>query len=214
MANLLILGAGGHGKVIADIASQLGKWNKIAFADDRIDINTILNFPIVSSMGEYEKVIDQYDEAFIAIGNNKIRMQWINKLISREVRIAKIIHPSSVISEFSEIGEGTVVMPGTIVNADTSIGRGVILNTSSSIDHDCRIEDGVHISPGVHICGTVIIGRCSWICTASSIINNVKIGVNVKVAAGSTVLCNVPSNVMVAGTPAVIKKQLEMTNLE
>ncbi|WP_282938847.1 acetyltransferase [Paenibacillus sp. RC67] len=208
MKGLLIFGAGGHGRVVADIAVTIGKWDTIAFLDDRQNITEVLGFPIVGSFEDYIMFKDQFSDVFVATGNNSVRQKWIERLMTDGFNLPFLIHPISVVSKFSHIGRGTVVMAGTVINAGTSIGEGCIINTSSSIDHDCVVGDGVHISPGTHVCGTVNIGKNSWVGTGCNIANNINIGSNVVVAAGATVLHDVPNSVMVAGLPAVIKKQL------
>lgn len=208
MASLLILGAGGHGKVVSDIASMTGKWDSIAFLDDREDIKAVLGFPVIGKCRDYGSYKETFKYAIVAIGKNEVRLEWLQKLSKVGFAIPNIIHPFSSISRQCRIGEGTVVMAGVVVNSCASIGKGCIINTSSSIDHDCVLDDGVHISPGVHVGGTVKIGKYSWLCIGSSIANNITIGRSAVVAAGSAVIHDVPDNVMVAGVPATVKKQL------
>jgi len=208
MSGLLILGTGGHGKVVADTALITEKWDNIAFLDDRKELNEVMGIPVIGELSDFESFKISYKYAFVAIGNNTVRLKWVEQLIEAGFIIPTIIHPFSFVSKMSNIGEGTIIMAGAVINANTSIGKGCIINTSSSIDHDCVLEDGVHVSPGVHIGGTVNIGKCTWICIGSSIANNITIGNNVIVAAGASVVKNIPDNVMVAGVPAVIKKLL------
>lgn len=208
MNKLLILGAGGHGKVVAEAALLSDKWSQIAFLDDNCKSNKIIGIPVIGSFADYKRLVTDYNEAFVAIGNNNFRLKWIKRLKSAGFNIPTIIHPKSVVSDYSKIGEGTVVMAEAVVNPCSKIGRGCIINTSCSIDHDCMLEDGVHISPGAHIAGMVEIAKSTWIGIGASIGNNIKIGTNVIVAAGATVVKNIKDNVMVAGTPAIIKKDL------
>lgn len=206
MAGLLILGAGGHGKVVADAAYIMNKWVEVAFLDDREDLKDVARFPVLGKLQNYELLMDKYQYAFVAIGNNKLRLEWIDKLVTAGFIIPTIIHPNSTISKLSYIGDGTVVMAGAVVNAYATIGRGCILNTCCSIDHDCVLDDGVHISPGAHVGGTVTIGSYTWICIGASIVNNVVIGSNVVVAGGAAVIKNIPDNVVATGVPATIKQ--------
>jgi sugar O-acyltransferase (sialic acid O-acetyltransferase NeuD family) len=209
MSKLLILGAGGHGKVIADIALMSGRWKQIAFLDDREELEEVIGIPVIGRLNDYMSFIEEFQHAFVAIGNNKLRIEWIDRLSKAGFNTPAIIHPFSFVSKTSNIGEGTVVMVGAVINANTNIGRGCIINTSSSIDHDCTLEDGVHISPGAHIGGTVNIGKCAWVCIGSSVVNNITIGKNAIIAAGAVVTKNIPDNVMVAGVPAIFKKNME-----
>lgn len=207
MSRLLIIGAGGHGKVVAEIALKMNKWNEVAFLDDNNDLKEVNKLPIIGNLSDCSKFKDRYKYAFVAIGNNGLRLKLINKIASIGFEIPTLIHPFTAIGHNCQIAKGTAVMAGTVINTNTTIGRGCIVNTSVSIDHDCILEDGVHISPGVHIGGTVNVGRLSWVCIGANIANNTIIGSNTIVASGASVVMNIPDNVMVAGVPALIKKK-------
>lgn len=207
MPNLLILGAGGHGKVVAEAALMSKKWKNVSFLDDNEGLCNVIGIPVLGRLNDFILFKEEYKYAFVALGNNRLRMEWMERLSKIGFIIPTIIHPFSYVSEKSSIGNGTIIMAGAVVNVGTIIGRGCIINTSSSVDHDCIIEDGVHISPGAHIGGSVSIGEYTWICIGSCVANNIKIGKNVIVAAGAVVIRNVPDNVMVAGVPAIIKKE-------
>ena len=206
MSKLLILGAGGHGKVVSEIASLMKQWDEIAFLDDKKNIKEVNGYKVIDSIINYNLYKEEYDNAFVAIGNNKLRLDFINNLLLEGFNVPVLVHPSAIISKNVEIDKGTVIMAGAVINTNTTIGKGCIINTLCSIDHDCILNDGVHISPGAHIGGTVKIGNCSWICIGSSIANNLIIGKNVIIAAGAAVIRDVPDNVVVAGVPAIIKK--------
>jgi len=214
MSSLLILGAGGHGKVVLEIAKLSQQWDNIAFLDDQVGLKTVLGARVLGKFKDFPFMKDKYKHAFVALGNNSLRMKWINILSDHGFVIPTLIHPFTSISPSSTIKEGTVVMAGCVINASTNIGKGCIINTSSTIDHDCEIQDGVHISPGVHIAGSVSVKKYTWVGIGATIINNITIGSNVVVGAGSVVNRNIPDNVMVAGVPAVIKKQLGVKNDE
>lgn len=209
MSKLLILGAGGHGKVVAEIANLMKQWDEISFLDDNEELKEINEYKVIDTLRNYRLYKQEYKNAFVAIGNNKLRINLIKNLLEDGFKIPVLIHPFTAISRNVQIDKGTVVMAEAVINTNTVIGKGCIINTSSSIDHDCVLEEGVHISPGTHIGGTVNIGRCTWACIGSSIVNNITIGKNVVIAAGSAVTKNVPDNVMVAGVPAIFKKNME-----
>lgn len=208
MAGILILGAGGHGKVVAEIAMLSQKWDRFAFLDDRENLLEVVGIPIKGRLADYDLLTKEYKFAFVAIGNNKLRLQLIDKLVKAGYIIPTLIHPNSTISNHVAIGQGTVIMGGSVINAETTIGKGCIINTSCSIDHDCVIEDGVHISPGAHLAGTVRIGQLTWVCLGACISNNVTVGKNVIIAAGATVIKDVSENLMVGGIPSAIIKKL------
>ncbi|MGN7482848.1 acetyltransferase [Priestia megaterium] len=206
MAKLLILGAGGHGKVVSEIAQLMKQWEEIAFLDDREDISEVLGIPIVGKLADLSALRSEYEYAFVAIGSNTARLKWTEKLSHHDFKIPTLIHPSSTVSAKSFIEEGTVIMAGAVINPDTKIGRSCIINTASTIDHDCVLQEGVHTSPGVHLGGTVKVGKRTWICIGATIINNINIGCDSVIAAGAVVTKDVLSNVLVAGVPAVIKE--------
>lgn len=207
MGKLLIIGASGHGKVVAEIAELSNIWNEIAFLDDDTS-KKVGNYNILGTCNQLDEFVDEYTSAFVAIGNNDVRLRFMDKLTSIGYALPKLVHPSSIISKTSVLGCGTVVMAGAVINPDCRIGSGCIINTGSIIDHDCILEKAVHISPGAHLAGTVSISKGSWICLGSNIINNIKVGCHSIIAAGSTVINDVPDNVMVAGSPAIIKKYI------
>lgn len=209
MIKLLILGAGGHGKVVADIALTMGIWEEICFLDDRLEPNEVFGLRVIGKLNEVQNLSAYYTHAFVALGNNMSRYKWTNKLIDIGYTVPVIKHPNSIISKFASIGEGTVVMPGSIINASSTVGQACIINTNSSIDHDCSIGNAVHISPGVSIGGTVKIEDYTWICIGACIANNISIGRNSIVAAGSAVVQDITSGVLAAGVPAKVKRVLE-----
>ncbi len=205
MEKLLIIGASGHGKVVAEIAELSNSWSEIAFIDD--NPNAFLkDYQVLGSSSLLEQLQNQYLHAFVAIGNNQVRLSLINRLQKLGYKIPVLVHPKSIVSTSCSISSASVVMAGAVINPDCKIGTGCIINTGSTIDHDCTLEDGVHVSPGAHLAGTVHVGKASWVCLGANIINNTVVGVNSVVAAGATVISNVPDNVLVAGTPAKIKK--------
>lgn len=203
MSKLLILGAGGHARVVREIAELLEKWETISFLDD----NPALDFTM-GVLNDYESLAHVYDSAFVAFGNNALRIEWSNKLRSVGYVVPALIHPLSIISSKSSIGSGTAVMAGSIINANTIVGNDCIINTASSVDHDCHIDDGVHLSPGVRIAGHVNIGTNTWVGIGSIIVNNITVGCDSIIAAGAVVTKDVSDHVMVAGVPAQIKKHL------
>tara|TARA_B100000795_G_C22678346_1_gene390749 strand:- start:111 stop:731 length:621 start_codon:yes stop_codon:yes gene_type:complete len=205
MKRLAIFGAGGHGKVVAEIA-QLCGWTDIVFFDDN-DRNTSLeNWLIQGNLKKFLLTIKDFDGSFVAIGDNQLRLKIVKLITSNSNNnLVTLIHPNAVISELSKVGVGTVIMAGSIINPFSSIGVSNIINTNSVIEHDNLIGDYVHISPGVNIAGSVTIGNGSWIGIGSTIKQNILIGSNVIVGLGSIVLENLPDNVTAFGSPAKIE---------
>ena len=143
MKKLLILGAGGFGKTVAELADQLGDYRRIAFLDDGRTGENILG-----SCGEFAAFNDGNTHMYPAFGNNEIRMVWLEKLTAAGITVPILVHPRAYVSPSASLGVGTVVLPMAVVNTNVSVGNGCIVNISTLIDHDCVIEDGVHLAPG------------------------------------------------------------------
>lgn len=206
---IVIIGASGHGKVVANIA-KLNGYDEILFLDDDTSKKSCGKYKVIGTSKEITKYRD-YD-FIIAIGNNRIREKISDTLGKENIKQTVLIHPSAVIDETAIIKEGTVVMANAVINASVQIGRSCIINTASSIDHDCIINDFVHISPGVHVAGTVTIGRNTWIGIGSTVINNLEICANCIIGAGSTVIKDIKEEGTYIGSPA--ERMKKMTNLK
>jgi sugar O-acyltransferase (sialic acid O-acetyltransferase NeuD family) len=198
---LLIVGASGHGKVIADIALKMNKWKRIAFLDDDESIRSSLGIKIIGKIDKaFSHLIDS--DIFVGIGNNSIRAKIQEKLETEGASIPVLIHPNSVIGEQVELGAGTVIMAGVVINSSTRIGKGCIINTCASIDHDNLIEDYVHISPGAHLAGTVKVETGTWLGIGSVVSNNVTITSQSKIGAGAVVVKDITETGVYVGVPA------------
>ena len=197
---LIILGASGHGKVVADIALSLNQWKTIAFLDDNESLTTSMGYPVIGKTNDFSSFLMDSD-FIIAIGNNKTRQDVFIKLELANASIVTLVHPKSVIGSYVEIGIGTVIMAGVVINACTKIGKGCIINTSSSVDHDNTLSDFVHISPGAHLAGNVSIGTRTWIGMGSNIIQNVSIFEDVIIGAESVVLKSIEKAGTYVGNP-------------
>jgi len=197
---LIIIGASGHGKVVAEIALKMDKWEQIAFLDDNENIKEAMGLDVIGKSEDILLYIDHCD-FFVGIGNNKIRNEIQNSLEKLGATIPVLIHPNSVIGEHVILGAGTVVMAGAIINCCTTIGKGCIINTGSTIDHDNKIDDYVHISPGAHLAGTVKIGRECWLGIGCVVSNNVDISSNCKIGAGAVVVNDIVEPGVYVGVP-------------
>lgn len=202
MKRLAILGASGHGKVVADTAECCG-WQAVEFFDDAwagLQENGV--WPVVGDTTTLMGRLADFDGVLVAIGNNRIRHAKLLELQAAGARLATLIHPAATVSRYAAIGEGTVVFAGAVVNAYARINLGGILNTGCSIDHDCVLGDAVHISPGARLAGGVRVGDLSWVGIGASVRQLISIGQRVVVGAGSAVVTDIPNDVMVAGVPA------------
>ena len=199
---LAILGASGHGKVVADTAECCG-WQTVEFFDDAwpgLQKNSV--WPVVGDTTALMRRLADFDGVVVAIGNNRIRHAKLLELRAAGACVVTVVHPGAIVSRYAAIGQGTVVFAGAVVNAKACIGQGAILNTGCSIDHDCALGDAVHISPGVRLAGGVYVGDLSWIGIGASVRQLVRIGERVMVGAGSAVVSDIPNDVTVAGVPA------------
>ena len=197
--SVIIIGAGGHGKVIADIVLNSGDL-VIGFLDDSCNEKSICGFPILGKISDYVEYKDNC-MFVVAIGNAKIREKIVSEL--PDVNWYTAIHPTAVISKIStSIGCGTVIMANAVVNPGASIGKHCIINTSAVVEHDNIIEDYVHVSVGAKIAGTVHIGKRTWIGIGATIINNVDIGDDCVIGAGAVVVRNINIKGIYIGIPA------------
>ena len=194
---VVIIGAGGHGRVVADIAEACGD-TVLGFLDDSNTINNKVN--VIGTSADAIKYCGSETELFVAIGNCKVREKIMNSLPDAKWYTA--IHPSAVISPSAVIGEGTCVMPNAVVNNSAVIGKGVIVNTCASVDHDDIIGDYVHIACGARLAGTVTVGNCTWIGIGSTISNNVSICSNLMIGAGAVVVKDIMEKGTYVGVPA------------
>lgn len=210
MARLLILGAGGHGKVVADCALATGKFTELAFLDDRHPgLSTHFGCPVVGPLSAVYEAKSNYDAIALGLGDNRLRRRWCNELADAGFPLPPIVHPASWTSPSAALGAGTVVFAGAVVNCDARIGEAVIVNTGATVDHDCMLAAGVHLSPGVHLAGDVQIGVDSWMGIGSVAIQGCRIGRDVWIGAGAAVLGDLPDHVVAVGTPARVIKQRE-----
>ncbi|MDF2179792.1 acetyltransferase [Aliiglaciecola sp. CAU 1673] len=205
---LVIIGAGGHGKVAADCAEQQGGFSSIIFLDQGGSEHKDYPWPILDKPENFARFIDGNSSFFVAIGHNASRDRWTQALIAGNAPLATLIHPTAVISAHSQIGAGTLVCARAVVNPFTSIGISCIVNTSAIIEHDCKVNDLVHVAPGSCLAGNVEVGRASFIGIGTSIVPGIKLGANVQIGAGAAVTKDIKDNCLAVGVPARIIKSL------
>jgi sugar O-acyltransferase (sialic acid O-acetyltransferase NeuD family) len=207
MKDIVIIGAGGHAKVIADILIQRkAKLNEenlniLGFLDDdeaKFKNTRILGIPYLGKISTVQTMSSEFF-FIIGIGNNKTRKAIYERFPNLQYYTA--IHPTAVLGEDVEIGDGTVVMAHVVVNTGTKIGNHAILNTGSIIEHDNVISDFVHVSPGSVLCGEVMVGESTWIGANSVVIQGIRIGENVVVGAGTVMVNNQEDGSSIVGNP-------------
>ena len=198
MKQVIIIGAGGHGKVIADIVLAAGD-QLLGFLDDGRAGQKVLGFPVLGGIQDYVNYKDA--EFVIAIGNAQVREQIASDL--KNVRWYTAIHPTAVISPLEvTIGEGTVIMANAVVNPGTAIGKHCIVNTAAVVEHDNRIEDFVHISVGAKLAGVVRVGKSTWIGVGAVVKNATSICGDCMIGAGAVVVKDITECGTYVGVPA------------
>ena len=208
MSKLLVLGAGGHSKVVAETALASGFATSLAFLDDLTTSVTpfplLLGWPVIGplSLSLQTEVLSQFDSAVVAIGDADLRLHWIHQLQTAGFCLPVLILPTALVSPSSQLGPASVVFAHAAVQAHVSIGTGAILNTGCSVDHDSQLADGVHLCPGSRLAGEVNVGSRTLIGIGASVIQQVRIGSDVTVGAGAAVVRDVPNNVIAVGVPA------------
>ena len=204
---LVIVGAGGHAMVIADLA-ELSGYDVIGFTDDVNVERHGAAFCHATVLGGVEELAllaaRGVRHAVVAVGDCEARLSLANGVSRHGLQLVALCHPASSVGRDCTIGPGTVVMAGAVVNPGATIGAHVIVNTAASVDHECRIEDGVHIGPGVRLGGRVEVGRGSWLGIGSVIKDGVRIGAGTIVGAGALVLRDLPGGVVAFGSPATV----------
>ncbi|HVU16358.1 MAG TPA: acetyltransferase [Candidatus Didemnitutus sp.] len=203
MPRLLVLGAGGHGKVAADCAQAADKGREVIFFDDRWPgLAACGRWPVRGTCVQIGAFAQGDDRVFVAIGRAEIRLRFLHSLALAGRNVDTIVHPRSVVSAEARLEPGTLVVAGAVINAGTRVGFGCIINTVASVDHDCDLAEGVHVCPGAHLAGNVVAGAGAWIGLGSVVREGIHIGARACIGAGAVVVADVPDDVVVAGVPA------------
>lgn len=193
---IAIIGAGGHGKVCAEIAELCG-YREIIFLDDM----PAGKENVIGTTADLPSYVDNYD-VFVAIGNNALRKMVTERVMAQNGTLATLMHPQSVVSKNAVVGVGSVVMAGAVLNPGAVLGMGTIANTCSSVDHDCIIGDYVHIGVAAHLAGAVVIGSETFVGAGVTVINNIAICDNCTIGSGAVVVKDITEVGTYVGVPA------------
>lgn len=196
---LMIIGASGHGKVVADIAEKSG-YGDICFLDDDSTLKDCLGYPVVGATADAERYPEY--EFIVAVGNPSIRENVQRMLENKQLKVATLIHPNAVVAKGVSIGAGTVVMAGAVINPSCKIGKGCIINTLASVDHDNVLSDYVHVSVGSHLAGNVSVGAYTWIGAGAVVSNNISVCSRCMIGAGAVVVRDIDESGTYVGVPA------------
>jgi sugar O-acyltransferase (sialic acid O-acetyltransferase NeuD family) len=207
---LLILGAGGHGRVVAETAIAAGL-TVAGFLDEDASLlrQRPLGLPVLGNTETLEHTNTNANALGLGVGRNSTRLALLQRFASSRWSLPRIIHPRAWLSPSAVVGPATVVMANASVQTACQLGAAVIINTNASVDHDCVLADGVHVSPGAHLAGNVTVGEGTHIGIGASVIEGIRIGANCLIAAGAVVVRDVPDGQRVAGVPAHPMKSQE-----
>jgi UDP-perosamine 4-acetyltransferase len=205
MKGIVILGSGGHAKVVIDILLSQGE-TIAGFVDPGGAATEVLGFPRLGSDQDLPALRSAgFDVAFVALGTNQIRLAKLIEVQTAGFRLANAISPRAAVSSFAIVGNGVAIMPGAVVNAGSRLGDGVIVNTNASVDHDCEVGECAHIAPRAALAGNVQIGKGAFLGIGSSVIPGRRIGDWALVGAGAAVITDIPSDAVAVGVPARVR---------
>lgn len=212
MDKIVIWGASGHARVVADALNLGLKFSIVGFLDDT-PAREGEEFGGPPVLGGRDVLTDLREHGVrhihIAIGHCRARSELATVAHGHGFVLATVVHPRAIIAQGAPIGQGAFVAAGAIVGPNTRIGKNVILNTGCSVDHDCLVDDGAHVGPGVHIGGASHIGKQAWIGIGATLKDRVKVGDGAIVGAGSVVVRDIPPGVVAYGVPArVVRDKL------
>jgi sugar O-acyltransferase (sialic acid O-acetyltransferase NeuD family) len=202
----LIVGAGGHGKVVLDAVLSADQLEVIGFLDDDPEKwgNDVLGFPVLGSSENLEAIAREKDAhgCLIAIGDNYIRESLFRTFSGKGIEVFGLTHPASWVSRFAEVGTGVVILAGVVVNAGTRIEDNVCINTRASIDHDNHLSYSCHVFPNATLAGNVSVGEFSYVGSGAVIIPGKKVGRFAYCGAGAVIVEDVAEGSKVVGVPA------------
>lgn len=207
---VLILGAGGHGRVVAETARAAGLAT-IGFLDEAPSLlgTTVMGIKVLGDTSLLKPGALIGDGVLLGVGRNDIRLGLKQRMEALGVALPSITHPRAWISPSASLGSATVIMANAAIQTGCRLGAAVIVNTNASVDHDGVLADGVHVSPGAHLAGNVTVGEGTHIGIGATVIEGISIGRGCLIAAGAVVVRDVPDGQRVAGVPARAMKTQE-----
>ena len=201
MDQLLIIGAGGHGCVLAELAQRIGSWASIKLFDEHREQPALqIDLEVFGKSSAFKSAARPHDFFLVGLGENRRRLELLLSLRSF-CQAATLVAPEAHVSPSCTIGTGTVIMPGAIVQTGVKIGEGCVLNSGCVVEHGVTLGDGVHVAPGACIGGDVTVGECSWIGIGASVVHGVSIASDVVVGAGGVVVESLSEAGTYAGVP-------------
>jgi UDP-perosamine 4-acetyltransferase len=208
-ARVVIIGAGGHGKVVLDILRAAGRYQPAGFvdADPSLAGAVVGGIPVLGPANVLPKLRRQdVRGAIVAIGDNRTRLRYAALLIEHGFELVNAIHPASSVSPTAAVGNNVVVAAHACIVTEASIGDSCIINTAAVVDHECEIGQGAHVCPGAHLAGRVRVGRGAFIGIGANVIQCTSIGDFATIGAGAAVIQDVPPFATAVGLPARVIK--------
>lgn len=170
MHRLIIIGAGGHGRSVAEAVLLTNEYELMGFVDDSWPNNSsVWEYPILGGTDDLALYRDKADSAIVAIGNNAVRAKLQSHLVESGMHIATIIHPKTIVSPRAVIGEGSAIMAGAIVGTEASLGLSVIVNCGAVVDHHCRVGNFAHLGVNTCMAGGSVLGDGAWMQAGASL---------------------------------------------
>jgi acetyltransferase EpsM len=206
---IVLWGASGHARVVADILARAGRFTACGYVDEVTPARWGTSFcgqPVLSPDDAKTLFAQGVRAAIIAIGNCAVRLAAAERARALGFTLETAVHPAAVVGADVTLGPGTVLAAGAIVNPGSVLGAHVIINTAASVDHDCRLADGVHVAPGARLAGTVTVGTAAWVGLGALVAENRTIGARTLVGAGSVVVRDLPDDVVAYGNPARVRR--------
>lgn len=208
---IFVYGAGGHGKVVADILLSNADSEFAGFVDDREELwgIRVIGFPVLGNCQWLrQEALNSRIAVALGVGESRSRQLLAARCSRWGIEILTLLHPAATVSQSAQLGRGTVVMAGAIVNPDARIGIGVIVNSGAVVEHDAEIGDYAHVAPNAAMGGASHLGSFSHLGLGAIVLQRVHIGSYTMVGAGAVVVKNLPDQVVAIGVPARIHRQL------
>lgn len=210
MQQLVIIGAGGHGKVVLDILRAAGRFQPVGFvdADPRLAGTSVGGLPVLGPLNVLPKIRQQQRvaHAIVAIGDNRTRLRYLAAVEAEGLELVSAIHPAAFVSPTARLGRNVVVGPNASVVTEAHVGDGTIVNTGAIVEHECELAEAVHVAPGACLAGRVRVGACAFIGIGAQVIQCLAVGEGATVGAGAVVTGDVPDGATVVGVPARVVK--------
>ena len=207
---IVIVCAGGHGAVVADILQRAHEAGSdavpVGFVDDTPHLlgTAVLGLDVLAPIASLGDIA--HDGVIVALGDNRARRAITERLLAGGERLVTAIHPRACVAPSAKIGDGSVICAGAVVAPRVTLGRGVIINTNASVDHDSVVEDFAHLSVGATLGGAVRVGAETLVAHGASITSMMTVGARTIIGSGAVVVAHIPADVVAFGVPARVRR--------